>query len=1218
MKLFYTVTLCLTWMLFGAILTSAQTTATSVIKGEVTDQTGAVVQGATVTLTRKATAQELKAKTDDRGRYAFYTLSPDFYDIKITAKGFTPALIEAQTELSKETTINATLELGIETNPPIQVTAGIESLLQTSDASIGSTFREQTMKLLPNITRQTNSLFFLQPGTTDTGEFAGGRQDQVTITLDGIDVSDKQNGSPSRTTIPVTVESIKEMRIAVANANATFLPASGGQIVMTTKSGGNAFNGSAYLYHQNNALAANSWTNNRTGIARPFHLDNRFGGTIGGPIVKDRTFFFLNFEGRRNPDSVTVTRIVPTAEYRRGIIRSSSNGAITTLDPNTIRQQDPRGLGPNPKMLEYLSLYPLPNDFSVGDRLNTAGFTFAAPTLLSNNIGVARLDHKFSDMWNVAAKFAADRQLQGCQFFPDTQGNNCQADLVNRSFGNRNSERPRNAIVSMVGVFSSHLTNEARFGWLQDRQGADSTPPQKLVGLDIPISLRLLMNDLVDYRSRDAVKNDTYQITDTLAWSKGSHSIQKGMNIRRLRAKQVSNLWGAGNLPFAEIGSSLGGTQNLTSILFGIVNRTYTNSSYDGNLQLQPVGSATGTNHRYNEWNFFFSDTWRWRPSLTATYGISYGWQSSPVEDTNRESMAVYKHSRNVLSFKQYIEDRRQAAELGVSLTPEIEFASLKQLGRKNAFNTDYSNLSPRFSIAWNPSVKKGLLRHLLGDQKTVVRGGYSLVFDRTNNATVLGLYGTDSGFSRSNSLRSPRNAAGAAFRIGIDTPIPALSSPTAIADPVAASGSYAFHIDPFIKTPRNHVVTFSIQRTLPKNFLVETGYIGRFARQLYVDGDLNALPIMHKDLRSGQTVAEAFDAVATALRSGLPVAPQPYFENIYGPRTTACFASNFRSDFLLGSIRHLFTGSLDQGGTFCGKNPNAPRLTNLFFNGVNYLYRHSAGYSNYHGLFVSLRKQALTGLVFEVNYSLSKSLDNAPLGAELAPSGSSQSNFIELQSPFFPDIDYAPSQFDIRHLISAHGVYELPLGKSKRLEAKSNMLNYLISGWFVSGIVTSRSGLPLTVGLPSFNSFGGGGFSSLSGAIPLGDSLFDPKVHKGVTGGANGVGSASSVTGLNLFANPAEVLKNFREILVSKDRRHGRNVLRGLGQWSFDWSVGKETRLYNRVNFKLSFDFINVFNHVNFEAPFLDKVYELELFGVLNTQANRPRRIQIGARIEF
>src|SRR5262249_52420324 len=155
---------------------------------------------------------------------------------------------------------------------------------------------------------------------------------------------------------------------------------------------------------------------------------------------------------------------------------------------------------------------------------------------------------------------------------------------------------------------------------------------------------------------------------------------------------------------------------------------------YDGNLRQQSLGKDSGTKHRYNEWNFFFSDTWRWKPTLKITYGLTYGWQSSPVEDTSKESIAVYKQSREVLGFKQYIEDRRKAAENGVSFTPAIEFASLQQTGRKTAFNTDYSNLSPRFSFAWNPSFKQGLARRLFGDQNTVIRGGYSLVFDRTNN----------------------------------------------------------------------------------------------------------------------------------------------------------------------------------------------------------------------------------------------------------------------------------------------------------------------------------------------------------------------------------------------------------------------------------------------------------------------------------------------------
>src|SRR5262245_42522565 len=197
MRLYLTITLYLTWILFSPIRAAAQTTATSVVTGVVTDQNGAVVQGATVALTRKATGQEFKTKTDNQGRYIFSALYTDIYTVLIKAEGFKPALIEAHTELSKETTINAKLELGEETFAPVQVTAGVESLLQTSDASVGGVFREGALKQLPVIDRQANSLFFLQPATSDAGEFAGARQDQVAITLDGIDVSDKQTGTPN-------------------------------------------------------------------------------------------------------------------------------------------------------------------------------------------------------------------------------------------------------------------------------------------------------------------------------------------------------------------------------------------------------------------------------------------------------------------------------------------------------------------------------------------------------------------------------------------------------------------------------------------------------------------------------------------------------------------------------------------------------------------------------------------------------------------------------------------------------------------------------------------------------------------------------------------------------------------------------------------------------------------------------------------------------------
>src|SRR5215813_9717203 len=389
------------FMLIFALLTLlpprayAQTATTTTVSGTVTDPNGAAVANATVKLTDTATSTDRNATTNSEGQYSFYAVSPGLLKVTINAQGFkTKVVTDIQASATIVATVNVSLDVGA-VGEVVQVTAGVEAQLQTADASLGSVFDETRLKRLPNISRQANSLFALQPATTPTGEFAGARNDQTTIMLDGVDVSDNVIGQTFRTVIPVPLDSVEEFRGASANANATFGRSSGGQLTLVTKSGGNQWHGSAYFYHQDSALAANSWTLNRLlapANKKPVFTDNRFGGTIGGPIIKDKTFFFLNYEGRRNPFSAVVTRIVPTASFRAGNLlfneRLADGTQVTrTLDPAAIKALDStvnggRNLGVNPKVLEYLALYPLPNDIG-GDGLNTGGFTFAAP--LKNN-----------------------------------------------------------------------------------------------------------------------------------------------------------------------------------------------------------------------------------------------------------------------------------------------------------------------------------------------------------------------------------------------------------------------------------------------------------------------------------------------------------------------------------------------------------------------------------------------------------------------------------------------------------------------------------------------------------------------------------------------------------------------------------------------------------------------------------------------------------------
>ncbi len=211
--------------------------------------------------------------------------------------------------------------------------------LQRADSTVGDTISTQPLLRLPTRLRQAQELLLLQPGTTPQtggdsgGSIAGALNDQTTFTLDGIDITDNNTNSTinsdqgARPTLMVSVESTDEFRVATANANATFTRGSGGQVSLMQRSGTNNFHGSLFWYTQNSALNANSWDNNRLGLAKPHVEDNRGGGRFGGPIIKNRTFFFVEYETRRYPETFQVNYIVPTATLRQGILRFKDSAA---------------------------------------------------------------------------------------------------------------------------------------------------------------------------------------------------------------------------------------------------------------------------------------------------------------------------------------------------------------------------------------------------------------------------------------------------------------------------------------------------------------------------------------------------------------------------------------------------------------------------------------------------------------------------------------------------------------------------------------------------------------------------------------------------------------------------------------------------------------------------------------------------------------------------
>ena len=346
----------------------SQTATTSRITGIVTDPNGAVVAGASVKLQNKETHAERTATSNDEGRYVFPSLEPGDYTITVDGKGFRRTTVsQVSAQVSKSTTLDVVLEAG-GTSEQVSITAATEVALQKEDAAVGNVIDRDRISRLPTASRQATDLLNLQPGITTGGEVTGARADQNTFNLDGIDISDNVIGLPYRTVIPVPTESLDEFRVTVSNPNATFGRSAGGQVTFVTKRGTNQFHGSLYEYYQGAVLNANTWDNNRIGLARPPLVDNRFGGSVGGPIWKEKLFFFFNYEGRRLPGTLKNTRFVPTDSLKNGILKFiGTSGNLITVDPKDF---DPRGIGANPKILSALRLMPAGNDNSVSELPN--------------------------------------------------------------------------------------------------------------------------------------------------------------------------------------------------------------------------------------------------------------------------------------------------------------------------------------------------------------------------------------------------------------------------------------------------------------------------------------------------------------------------------------------------------------------------------------------------------------------------------------------------------------------------------------------------------------------------------------------------------------------------------------------------------------------------------------------------------------------------------
>jgi hypothetical protein len=560
-------TLCVLATLLAAPPAFAQSSTTGNVLGTITDPTGAVVPKAEVQLSNTGTNAVLTATTNDAGGFVFPVVSPGMYTITVKMTGFrTASLSNVIVDVNKSVNESIKLEIGGD-REVVEVTSGAAAQLQTTDAQIGNVLSTDSILHLPTLQRNAIELMNLQPGVVAGGNgiqmrVSGAIDDQNTVTIDGIDIT--QNLVATNTSIPTPADSVEEFRTSVANPSATLMRGSGAQITLIGRHGSNDFHGALYEFLQNNDLNSNTWDNNHAGLAKAIIHDNRYGGRLGGAIKKNKTFFFDNYEARRFNSVSGMTRTVPTALLRQGIVQFTAPSGIEQINLKTAAicnaptgstgttACDPRGLGISPAVAQQFADMPLPN-LSGGDGLNTGSFYSNIPTPIQTDYGVMRLDHIINEKWTLNASFTYFRSDQVAN--AGAAGTTGDVSILNGAASSVETTPQRGVVPSLQATWqiSPTLLNVARVGWVRDTSQTNATPPSKAAGiLNIqgtqtaagPVALTIGSGvtsfidspiDMDTQRARfQAAWQQDGQLLDDLTKVWGKHQIQIGAQLNKI------------------------------------------------------------------------------------------------------------------------------------------------------------------------------------------------------------------------------------------------------------------------------------------------------------------------------------------------------------------------------------------------------------------------------------------------------------------------------------------------------------------------------------------------------------------------------------------------------------------------------------------------------------------------------------------------------------
>jgi len=1304
-----------TMLLFAAVVWGQ---ATSSLRGSVTDPSGAAIPNATLHLVSKDTDVNRSTTSDAQGNYIFAEVPPGNYRLTVQAPGFAKyEQVGIQLEVSLPATANIKMKLGT-AQETVTVTEAAAPI-NTTDASLGNNFGTLQINTLPFDGLDSTQILSLQPGvvyldpnvtdaTNDSrsGSVNGGRSDQTNVTVDGLDNNDQLNGYAFTGALRTTLESTEEFRVTTASGNADEGRSSGAQVSLITKSGTNNFHGSLYEANRNIYGRANNWFNkNAESISDepnvpPALVRNVFGGSLGGPIKKDRLFFFFNYEGLRQAEAAQVTQTVPSASMRDGVIMylcanqgqcpagtvtgysgnsytvpagdygltpanlaSMDRGAVTNGNClNPANTYGVPGCGPSLNVMNYFATglngkaYPLPNTDAVGDTLDVRGYTFPSGNPLHQNTSIARLDYNITQNGN--HKLFARANLQDDRGLGTSQFPGQPASSVNLN-GNRG------IFAGYTAVLRSNLVNDLRYGFIRQSGGTGG-----LNDTQHEVFLRGISDPTAFTRSTTTIV-PVHNLVDTLSWTKDNHTLEFGGNYRQVDNERssfansffdaVTNVGALNVTAIAGTGTDLDPDSHgfpmvdpgfapsydyATLALVGAVTEIDAEINYNkqGNQIGNPIagtppggpvfdeGAPVKRHFRDHEGEWFAQDSWRIKPNLTFTFGARYSLLQPPYETTGTQVAPT-------TSIGDEFATRAKDMEQGIVYNPLISFGLAGQAnGGKPYWNWDYKDIAPRLALAWSPGFSSGFLGSLFGGPgKSSIRMGYGIYYDHFGEG-IVNTFDKEGSFGLSTSEGNPLGVLGISQfprfidRLTIPSSLFSLLAPPSTGPfprtPEVGGFVYTWGLDDKLKTPYSQVFDFSIERDLGRGYSLDVAYVGRLGRRLLSNIDFG-MPLDLTDPASKTdyfSSAKLFDQLN---RQGVDISDPrvqsiPFWQDLFptaaGLPLTGCApnstgitnptATQVMFDYFCNYTFNETTAiqNIDTCVPVCATINGVSNPFTFYLQQYISLYGWaSIGTSDYQSFQVSLRRSMSSGLMFDLNYTLSKSTDigsDAERICVYCAGGGFSSDIINAWNP---RLQHALSDFDTTHQINANWVYQLPFGRGRRYGSDmGRALDAVVGGWQIAGLGRWTSGFPFSVGTIF-------GFPTNWFLTGNADQIGHPK-----TGNYFELLSGGSNKTENVFANPSSAFNDF--IPPYPGDAGARNTLRGDGYFGIDASLQKVWSLGESRTLRLSWDTFNVTNTVRFDAQssYPGLFGGPASFGNYSTLLNDPRKMQFDLKFAF